>query len=621
MGSVDWVDDSFAMLNWEGKKEVVAVDLEDLGRRGNHAVRDALERKRQGNMVLPPEPPPYVPNTTATEDLEQLEEIELDLSSMAAMEVLNLRRTNEVKPSQLVACWHYRRELVDGDINSTPIEFSEQAMDYAQRKEVSWEDEHDAHLLGMPVLIKGVQALKGFPRFDGFYGEKIPGPMPMHSSWIVLQIQQLGGIIAGSTNVPEFAAGSHSFNEVFKTCLNPYDLRRSAGGSSGGSAAALASRQCWLALGTDLGGSLRTPAAFCGVYGFRVSPGTVPRNDPPASMKIEDIKKVRRYDCHQIEGPMARNIFDIAVLMDALTYPLFGEACVPGGWEGLHDVFENYPITRPLQPYSWVDIAERGFYKRKRCRVALTKLGSPVREDIFNLIHEAARAIATEDFDLIEEPWPLETAEKIFFSLRAKNFSEKFGNDFPHYESLKPEIQWNTEEASKHNIDFEKAFYENEHTIAPAVLKLFENIDVLVAPATIDLPFDKDLRYPTSRYGSLVVDGEELGGGGPTEGFRDYMHWCKPAYLVSVTECPALVMPCGSLEDGMPVGVQLIAKPGDDLLLLEVAASLESALDLDFRLGIETPRTGTEPLIAIGPKTPEEAREHHSKRNPIEFII
>mmetsp|Transcript_27549 Transcript_27549/g.84484 ORF Transcript_27549/g.84484 Transcript_27549/m.84484 type:complete len:660 (+) Transcript_27549:38-2017(+) len=624
------------------EREVVVVDVDDLAKRGRHAVQDALEKKRRENPEFPPKMPERVVSEDLYDDLRDVD-YEVDLSALCAMEVIKLLRSREVTPFRLVESWAYRRNVVDlAQIKSTPVHYFDQAKDYARRKEASWEDEHDAHLLGMPVLMKGCTALRGFRRFDGFYALE-DGPEPETTSWIVLQVQQAGGIIVGSTNIPEFAAGGHCFNEVYDTTCNPYDLRRSAGGSSGGSAAALASRQCWLALGTDLGGSLRTPAAFCGVIGFRVTPGTVPRGDPPKGvLKVdtsedrtghevnEELRKLitfcRRYDLHSVEGPMARTIFDIGVLMDALTFPAFGGGVIPGGWEGLYpDELWSRPYPPKLQQglESWRGIAERGFYTRRRCRVAISRLGCEdmVREDVFALIYEAARQIADDDFGYVKEPWPLDVAERVFYTLRARAFRESFSEEnFPpsRRKDLKPEIQWNIASADDlTEEDFEKAFHDNEHVIAPAVLKLFEDVDVLCAPATVDLPFAKELRYPTKRYGTLTRCGEELAGGGPAKGYRDYMHWLKPAYVVSVTECPALVMPCGTLEDGLPVGIQLIAKPGDDALLVEVAASLEAALDLDFRHGIETPRTGSFPLTAVGPLTAEEARKHHDLRPPL----
>mmetsp|Transcript_32605 Transcript_32605/g.103971 ORF Transcript_32605/g.103971 Transcript_32605/m.103971 type:complete len:619 (+) Transcript_32605:129-1985(+) len=618
------------MLDWEGKKPVVVVDAEELAMRGKAAVEEAWAKKREGKQEWPPKG-----MTVEEYEAKMEEEVTLDLSEMCAMEVMKLLREGEVTPERLVEVWAYRRSQVDASVRSTPVEYSAQARDYAKRKAVSWEDQHDAHLLGMPVLIKGVTAVKGFPRFDGYYAPA-KGPVASRSSWIVAQIQQLGGIVAGMTNVPEFAAGGHCFNGVYDTTANPYDLRRSAGGSSGGSAAALASRQIWLALGTDLGGSLRTPAAFCGVCGFRVTPGIIPRGDPPAPEKKktprderddemddddddekdearqeqqQQQKLVRRYDLHSIEGPMARCIWDIAVLMDALTYPLLGGA--PPGWDGLYPG-GHVPYAIPLdKPSTWVDVAEHGFFHRVRTKVGITRLGCDVRDDVFDLIYQAARHVAEDDFDLIDEPWPLDVAERVFYALRAKNFKANYADAFPA-DSLKPEITWNV--ASSSQVDVDKAFHDNEHVIAPAVLELFETIDVLCAPVTIDLPFAKELRYPTARYGKSAA----AAAGETPEELKDYMHWLKPTYLVSVTECPALVMPVGALEDGLPVGIQLIAKPGNDAYLVEIAASLEGALDLDFKHGIETPRTGKAPLTAIGPRTADEAREHHDRRPPLE---
>uniref|UniRef100_A0A7S3JW98 Amidase domain-containing protein n=1 Tax=Aureoumbra lagunensis TaxID=44058 RepID=A0A7S3JW98_9STRA len=542
--------------------------------------------------------------------LAETKEIEIDLAAAPARHVLHLLKRDIINGEKLVTICRARRDIVDAEIHAVPIFWYEECL--ANILENSQKKEHiSQYLHGLPILIKGSMQFQGAPIFDGFYKN---GKIAQKSSAIVQQMQLLGASILGMTNVPEFATGGHTFNNVYPTTVNPYDIRRTVGGSSGGAAAALASRQCWLALGSDLGGSLRVPAAFCGIVGMRPSPGRICR-DPPLS----NGGKTKRFDLHSIDGPMARSVLDLALAFDCLSQPILSDGLAPG-WEGLDE--DNAQIigpqghtlqlplpgkTGPPCPlYTWASLAWSGSQKRQACRVAVSALGSSVRSDIMELITDAARLISLEDSpQFVSEPWPLAIAESCFNTLRANSFAQKYKHS-DLLNELKPEIVWNATKATQ-GIDVQKAWHNNKHIIAPAVYEFFLTTDILATPCTIDLPFHKDIRYPT----------EAIYGNGTTV-YEDYMQWLKPCYIVSVTECPAIVLPCGTLDDGLPVGIQLIAKPGDDAILIYMAASLETQLDLDFRLGIEKPRTGSRPLPRVGPTSAQEALEHHAKRKPYE---
>ena len=199
------------------------------------------------------------------------------LHLQSARDVVRLLKIGAVTALELIDVVEARLEATDFLLHSTPITCFERARK-AARDLVYPNTPKPGYLYGLPVLIKDCHAVSGVRWTEGspIHRDRIP----RFSDPIVLQLEHMGAIVVGKTNTPEFCAGSHSFNTLFETTRSPYDTRTSAGGSSGGSAAALAGTQIWLATGSDLGGSLRIPAAFCGVVGFRCTPGRIPHAMP-----------------------------------------------------------------------------------------------------------------------------------------------------------------------------------------------------------------------------------------------------------------------------------------------------------------------------------------------------
>ena len=245
----------------------------------------------------------------------------------------------------------------------------------------------------------------------------------------------MGGVVVGKTNVPEFAAGSHSFNTLFETCVNPWDTRTSAAGSSGGAASALASCICWLAQGSDFGGSLRTPAAFNGVVAFRTTPGTVPQtgkcNPNPFAV-------------FGIQGPMARTVLDTAIFLDTMTnWSLDDEntsasSCqkktpkAMPGWEDLP------MVPQPLATgnfESWQHVAALGCAQAKErtasFRVAFSTLRvNAVTSETERLCRRAAELLASDKGTLthVEEPFDVRLASLLFIILRSVTYIARYGN-------------------------------------------------------------------------------------------------------------------------------------------------------------------------------------------------
>ena len=224
------------------------------------------------------------------------------LTELTATQAVDGLRKGEFSRTELVQAAIDRIEAVDQKVNALPIRCFERAMDKAAVMDATADDQTSL-LMGLPIAVKdyndigGVRTTYGSPIFTDYVPEK--------SDATVSRLEANGAIPLAKSNVPEWAGG-HTFNPVNGLTRNPWDLSRSAGGSSGGSAAALASGQIWLATGNDLGGSLRTPAGFNGVVGLRPSPGVVPRST-----------RLQAFDTLWVEGPMGRCVDDVALMLDA----------------------------------------------------------------------------------------------------------------------------------------------------------------------------------------------------------------------------------------------------------------------------------------------------------------
>jgi amidase len=384
-------------------------------------------------------------------------------------------------------------------------------------------------LHGLPFAFKDTHAVAGWrttfgsPLFKDF--------VPDQDELIVERIRAAGVTVIGKTNVPEFAAGSHTFNTIFGTTLNPVDPTRSAGGSSGGAASALASGMVPLADGSDMGGSLRNPASFCGVVGLRPSLGRVPQ-----------WPLYNQWETTSVGGPMARNVGDLALLLSVIAGP---DGRAPNA---LGDPGASFSDPSPASLAG--------------LRVALsTDLGGAFEVDA-----EVAEIVSSSAavFGGAADAYPsLPEADDTFRTLRAWHFQAMFGDLLAaHPGSFKQSLADNIR-AGEHltGADVARA-YRQRTTLAERMRAFFTGYDVLVLPAAQVPPFPADQEYPAT------INGREQ---------ATYLDWMRACYLITVTGCPAISVPFGRTKDGLPVGIQIVAAHGRDRFLLEVAAAVEAS--------------------------------------------
>jgi amidase len=350
------------------------------------------------------------------------------------------------------------------------------------------------------------------------------------------------------SNTPEFGAGANTFNEVFGSTRNPWNMSRSAAGSSGGAAAALASGMAWMAHGSDLGGSLRNPASFCGVVGLRPSPGRVAAS---VFSKIDGTLAV--------DGPMARNVEDVALMLDAMA----GENAA-------------VPISLPHDGTNYL-AASRSGWKPKRIAVSRDLGITPVDPIVAHAILAAAKKLEAEGV-MVEEAHPdLNEAHDCFQTLRAFGFAIGTAPLLEnHRDLLKPEVIWNIEKGLALSVtDIAKAERQRADMFR-RMLTFFETYDLLLCPATIMPPFPVEKRYPTH------CNGVEFG---------NYVEWLAIAYAITLVACPAISIPAGFTGEKLPIGLQIVAPPRAEARLLAGAKLMEQVIGLGAITPID-PRIG-----------------------------
>ncbi|MER6309116.1 amidase [Streptomyces sp. NPDC001657] len=388
-------------------------------------------------------------------------------------------------------------------------------------------------LHGLPIAFKDTHLTRGMRTTFG--SPLFADHVPAEDDLVVDRLQRAGAIRLGKTNVPEFAAGSHTFNPVFGTTRNPYDTSRSAGGSSGGAAAALAAGLQPLADGSDMGGSLRNPASFCNVVGLRPTPGRVPPH-PGGNL----------WDTLAVPGPMGRTVADTALLLSAMAGP---DPRCPISLETPGAAF-RVPLDREL----------RGL------RVAWSPdLGghAPADPDVLAVLEPQLSVLEALGCQVETACPDLAGADEAFRTLRAHSFDLALGVLLDAArDSLKPSLVWNIEQGRRLTPADLIAATTVRSRLHLAAVEFFSRYDLLLAPVSQVAPFDAELEYPTEVAGR------------PTE---TYLDWMRSAYLISLLGVPALSVPAGFTPGGLPVGLQFIGAPRADLAVLRAGHAYEAA--------------------------------------------
>ena len=468
-----------------------------------------------------------------------------ELIKMSATEAVARLRSKEVSPLDLVEASIQRIETVDTKVNALPIHCFEQARDQAKSIDVKAHSANPKSLCGLPIAVKDYNDLCGAVTT---YGSPIfADNVAQQSDATVRQLESNGAIAVAKSNVPEWAGG-HTFNPVNGLTRNPWDIRKSAGGSSGGSGAALASGSVWLATGNDLGGSLRTPAAFNGIVGLRPGPGRVPRGMRLPSM-----------DTLWVEGPMARNVDDLALMLDA------------GVGQQIDD-----PLSFDHAGPSFVE-ALQGTGMPKRVAFSPDLSIVSMEKEIAKVCCGAATIFADLGADVTDEIPDFSGVLEAFQTLRAVLFATMMEPILTqHRDRIAPEIISNIERGLSINpsqiFDAERARIE----LYKNVTAFFETHDFLICPAASIAPFPVDQRYVKE------IDGK------PCE---TYIDWFSITFALTMTACPTISVPCGFTSGGLPIGVQIMGKPRGEASLLRVAKHFEQAVGISTQLPI-TPRDG-----------------------------
>ncbi|MGJ4883445.1 MULTISPECIES: amidase [unclassified Bradyrhizobium] len=450
----------------------------------------------------------------------------------SACAVVDKLKSGKVTPLDCLDALEARIAAVDGKVNALPTLCFDRARDHAKALMQKPAAERGV-LAGLPVPIKDLTDVAGVLTTQGspIFKDRIPE----RSDLMVEHLEANGGVIYAKSNTPEFGAGANTFNEVFGATRNPWDTSRSAAGSSGGAAVALATGMAWLAHGSDMGGSLRNPASFCGIVGLRPSFGRV-ANTPAVTIDRN----------LAVQGPMARNVADLALLLDAMS----GEHVAD-------------PISLPSPATSFLAAARSG---QKPVRVAYSPdLGiTPVDPEVAAVTRKAAQRFA-ELGVIVEEAHPdFSEAHECFHVLRALDFAMSKAELLrTKRDLLKPEVIWNIEEGLKLTVAQIARAEAQRIAITARAVKFFETYDLLLAPATIVPPFPVENRYVAECAGQK---------------FDNYVQWLGIVYAITLACCPALSLPCGFTETGLPIGLQMIAAPRADAELLAGAKLLEDVL-------------------------------------------
>ncbi len=459
-----------------------------------------------------------------------------DLWKKTATEAVALLKAGAVSPAELLDTLRARIEAVDGAVNALPTLCWDRAAAAAGRAD------RNSVLAGLPVAIKDLAPVEGVRTTFGspIFADNVPD----RSDYVVERLEERGGTVYAKSNTPEFGAGANTFNPVFGITRNPWDTRLSAAGSSGGAAVALATGTAWLAHGSDLGGSLRTPAGFNSVVGLRPSPGLVPSG--PDLLTFQDLA---------VEGPMGRTVADVALMLDAMAGA---------------DLRDPRSFAPPVPFY-----AEALRDRPASLRIAWTPdLGTTIVEPEIAAVCAEAVAGFSGLGAIVEEACPdfagaydcFQTLRAVFFAGRAAPLLEA------HRDKLKADVIWNIEKGLALTAD-DIGRAERERTeLYHRVAAFMAGYDLLACPVMQARP------YPVEQTTVSEIAGRKM---------ASYIDWIAITFSITLTGLPVVSLPCGFTADGLPVGLQLVGRHRGEAALLAAAAQFEELLGLTARVPID----------------------------------
>lgn len=457
-----------------------------------------------------------------------------ELCYASARELARLIATRRVSAREVMAAHLDRINRFNPRINAIVAKLADDKClalaDAADQRTMRGEALPPLH--GLPMAFKDLQPARGFPFTRGSTIYK--DTMPEEDSVLVERLRNAGAIAIGKTNTPEFGMGSHTYNKVYGTTHNPWDITKSAGGSSGGAGAALAAGMLPVADGSDLGGSLRNPGNFNNVVGMRPTVGLVP--SAPTLLPFVGFS---------VNGPMARSVADTAFLLSVMAG---ADARDPGCY--------------PSNPASFSGALERDF---KGTRVAwCPDLGGLPLDPRVRSVLDTRRKTFESLGCIVEDACPdLSDAESIFLTIRGFRTAATYGSLLPKFrDQLKPEAISEIEAGSRiSGTELADAMVKHSRLLE-GVRRFQEKYEYLVCAVNQIPPFDATLDWPKS------INGVKM---------EHYIAWMRSAYWITVTWRPAISVPAGFTTEGLPVGIQIVGRYREDLSLLQMAHGFEQA--------------------------------------------
>jgi amidase len=453
-----------------------------------------------------------------------------ELCFTSARALARLLAARRVSATEVVRAFIARIEAVNPKVNAIVTFLPEQALKAA--KALDRKKTLEGPLAGLPIAHKDLVPTKGVrTTFGSLVYEN---HVPQEDHVIVERLGAAGAILIGKTNTPEFGAGSQTFNKLFGVTRNPYDLSKTAGGSSGGAGAAVAAGMLPFADGSDLAASLRNPGNYCNVVGFRPTPGRVP-GWPAANS----------WDTLSVIGPMGRTVEDCAFLLSAMAGP------------------DPRAPTSILEPGSVFSRPLKRDFKKTRVAWSRDLGGLPMDTRVISLLAGQKRVLEALGC-IVEQAEPdFSGATEAFETLRAVSFLARFGPLLKeHRDKLKDTVLWNIEQGMKLTPEKIARAAQLRTTLFHRMRAFLERYEFLVCPVNQLPPFPAELEWPRE------IDGTKL---------ENYLDWMKSCYYITITSHPAISVPAGFTPDGLPVGLQIVGRYRQDFSVLQLAHAFESA--------------------------------------------
>src|SRR5437870_13217487 len=458
-----------------------------------------------------------------------------DLCFTPAVDLLKLYRARRVSPLEVMQAVLARIDAVNPDVNAIVTLVREDALRHARRATATLRRGASLPpLFGVPVGIKDVTVTKGIRTTHG--SKLFESHVPDEDALVVERLQAAGAIVIGKTNTPEFAFGPNTVNAVFGATRKSWNLALTAGGSSGGSAAALATGMCPLAEGTDLGGSLRGPASYCGVVGFRTTPGLIPR-----------YPSVLAWDTYSVEGPMARTVGDAALMLSVMS--------------GLDD---RSPISYEVDSRALVNATKAPSVKGARVAWTPDLGGLMTIDDEVRTVFERAVSVFRSAGARVEAACPdMSDVPEIVRLTRGLLMVARHADKLPEHRAvLQAGLVENTEQGlalSSREIASGELLRTRQWN---RVREFLSDRDLLLTPTAATPPFPVEQPHVTEINGRPVGKAMQ----------RSFL-----TYAFSVMGLPAISVPCGFTRAGLPVGLQIVGKRRADATVLRAAAAFEAA--------------------------------------------